>query len=133
MSKNKRPFVAKDSDDDADFELKPEDDLAGEEFEEITEVPAPSAAKKVKVDKASTSVAQKNSEGDAYFELGPKKRLSIRLWQKNILIDIREYYHDKSGEAKPGKKGISLTKEQFQYILDHASEIKNAIKTTSTG
>lgn len=48
------------------------------------------------------------------------------------LIDIREHYNDQTGEAKPGKKGISLTEEQFQYILDHASEIKKAIDTKSS-
>jgi len=48
------------------------------------------------------------------------------------LIDIREYYTDKGGDSKPGKKGISLTEEQFQYVLDHASEIKKAIKAKSS-
>ncbi|KAF9342845.1 hypothetical protein BGX34_007543 [Mortierella sp. NVP85] len=137
MSK-KRPFTIRDSDDDgdADFEPKPEEDLVEEEFEEAAEAPSkPSTPRKVKGEKAikaSGSVALKNSEGETYFELGTKKRLTIGSWRKMTLIDIREYYTDKSGDPKPGKKGISLTEEQFQYVLDHASEIKKAIKAKSS-
>jgi len=46
-----------------------------------------------------------------------------------ILIDIREYYQDKSGESKPGKKGISLTAEQFQAVMDFGPEIAQAIRS----
>ncbi|KAI8604455.1 transcriptional Coactivator p15-domain-containing protein [Dissophora ornata] len=98
----KRPFVVKDSDDDNDGGFQ-----------------------------LQATDARNDSDGQTFFELGSKKRLTIRSWQNMTLIDIREYYADKDGEAKPGKKGISLNKDQFQYILDHASEINDAIKAQS--
>ncbi|KAF9579542.1 Transcriptional coactivator, partial [Lunasporangiospora selenospora] len=67
--------------------------------------------------------------------LGPKKRLTIRKWQDRTLIDIREYYQDKDNQTKPGKKGISLTPEQFQLIQNHSDEISeviNAMKSTGS-
>ncbi|KAG0354693.1 transcriptional Coactivator p15-domain-containing protein [Gamsiella multidivaricata] len=141
-SNNKRSFVVSDSDDgnDSDADFTPKNGKANPSAYEIiddgeSEAEEPKIAtemegsvqKKVKVQK--TSAAKQNSEGETFFELGPKKRLTVRSWQKNTLIDFREYYTDKGGESKPGKKGISLTTEQFQYILDHASEINRAIKS----
>lgn len=60
-----------------------------------------------------------NSEGDHYVTLSESKRLTVRKWNSKLLIDIREYYKDKqSGDWKPGKKGISLTLEQYQVLRD---------------
>jgi hypothetical protein len=59
-----------------------------------------------------------NSDGESYFKLSGSKRLTVRKWKSQILIDIREFYQDKAGEWKPGKKGISLTLEQYQALKD---------------
>jgi hypothetical protein len=38
-------------------------------------------------------------------------------FKEKLLIDIREYYNDKkSGEDKPGSKGIALTLEQWHEL-----------------
>jgi hypothetical protein len=50
-----------------------------------------------------------------------------------VLIDIREYYHDASGTAKPGKKGISLTKDQWNELLAHKDAIQEAIDALEDG
>ena len=46
----------------------------------------------------------------------------MRSWKGRTFIDIREWYVDKSTmDTKPGKKGISLTPEQYQercYSMD---------------
>ncbi|KAF9918900.1 hypothetical protein BX616_004409 [Lobosporangium transversale] len=62
-------------------------------------------------------------------KLGPKRRLTVHKWQNQTLVDIREHFYSKEGIAKPGRKGISLTIDQFKCILDHEFEIKRAIKS----
>ncbi|KAI3643947.1 hypothetical protein MP228_010111 [Amoeboaphelidium protococcarum] len=59
---------------------------------------------------------QKNDQGEYFFTIGNprhKKRVTVRRWKNSTLIDIREFYEDKDGDLKPGKKGISLTAEQW--------------------
>ena len=63
------------------------------------------------------------------FELSGKRRVSVRKFRSSILIDIREYYEDKaSGEDRPGKKGISLTKDQYEKLKELIPEIDAAVK-----
>lgn len=59
-----------------------------------------------------------NSEGESYFKLSESKRLTVRKWKSQVLIDIREFYQDKAGEWRPGKKGISLSLEQYKALKD---------------
>lgn len=70
-----------------------------------------------------------NDAGEATFELSGKRRVTVRKFRSSILIDIREYYEDKaSGEDRPGKKGISLTKEQYEKLKELLPEIDEAVK-----
>ncbi|KAL7412110.1 transcriptional Coactivator p15-domain-containing protein [Mrakia frigida] len=62
---------------------------------------------------------QTNDDGFPYIELGGSKRVSISEYKGKTLVDIREYYTDKSTqEEKPGKKGISLNPEQFKLFAE---------------
>ena len=56
-----------------------------------------------------------NPEGDKYIDLGKKKRAVVRSFKGIPLLDIREYY-EAEGQAKPGKKGISLTIDQVSTL-----------------
>lgn len=53
--------------------------------------------------------------------------MTVRYFRNGVLIDIREYY-DQDGVAKPGKKGISLSKAQWLALQELASDISDAAK-----
>ncbi|TEB38387.1 PC4-domain-containing protein [Coprinellus micaceus] len=77
-------------------------------------------AKKAKRERACKfSRARK---GDKYVDLGKKKRATVRSFKETLLLDIREFY-DQGGEEKPGKKGISLTLEQWKELKAAANTI----------
>lgn len=59
------------------------------------------------------------------FALGGSKiKMGIRKFKTFLLIDIREYYDDKkSGEEKPGKKGISLNPDQWNALVSESANI----------
>ncbi|KAK6047674.1 transcriptional Coactivator p15 [Cooperia oncophora] len=66
----------------------------------------------------------KNADGEEMIELGSMRYVTVRNFRGKMLIDIREYYSDKtSGELRPSKKGISLSKEQYQNLKAVMSDI----------
>ena len=71
---------------------------------------------------STTSGTQMNDEGEEYIDLGKKKRATVRSFKNNVFLDIREYFGP-DGDEKPGKKGITLTKEQWLVLKDHAASI----------
>lgn len=68
-----------------------------------------------------------SSADDVVIELDKKKQVTIRKFNNINLIDIREFYIDKDGEKKPGKKGISLTEDTWYKLLDSTNKIQNAL------
>ncbi|CAA6660410.1 unnamed protein product [Spirodela intermedia] len=59
-------------------------------------------------------------------DISKNRRVSVRCWQGKIVVDIREFY-SKDGKELPGKKGISLTMDQWNILKDHIGEIDKAI------
>merc|ERR1719148_484214 len=68
-------------------------------------------------DKKKTSALEKNESGEQFLKLGAKKRLTVREYKSMVLIDIREFY-EKGDKMLPGKKGISLTLDQFKAVRE---------------
>lgn len=91
--------------------------------------------------KASSSLSEtKEIEGIKYTVDGDEKwitvgtkgtrRVTIREFKGKTYVDIREFYVDKqTSESKPGKKGISLTVEEWHDLL----RVKDAITALAGG
>ncbi|KAI0766837.1 RNA polymerase II transcriptional coactivator, partial [Trametes elegans] len=56
-----------------------------------------------------------NESGEKYIDLGKKRRATVRQFKGATFLDIREFYGDES-DLKPGKKGISLGREQWENL-----------------
>ncbi|XP_068653304.1 RNA polymerase II transcriptional coactivator KIWI-like [Aristolochia californica] len=59
-------------------------------------------------------------------EISKNRKVSVRSWQGKIMVDIREF-NTKDGKEMPGKKGISLTLDQWNTLKDHVTEIDKAV------
>ena len=51
----------------------------------------------------------------------------MRKFKGNVLVDIREFWPTPGGEWAPGKKGISLTLENWNKIKKYMDDIDSAI------
>ncbi|PAV91162.1 hypothetical protein WR25_10973 [Diploscapter pachys] len=113
--------------------VKDESDDSGETSDTSDSAPAPKKAKsddkgsgKGKAAGSGKSNVRKqvNSEGQTMLELGSNKFVTVGEFKGKKLIQIREYYLDKgSGELKPGKKGIALSREQYDQLKGMIGEI----------
>uniref|UniRef100_A0A914VHS1 Transcriptional coactivator p15 (PC4) C-terminal domain-containing protein n=1 Tax=Plectus sambesii TaxID=2011161 RepID=A0A914VHS1_9BILA len=70
----------------------------------------------------------KNNDGEEMIEIGKLRFVCVREFHGKQLIDLREYYNDKSGKMMPGKKGISLSREQYENFKKLIPEIDSKIK-----
>ncbi|XP_052191536.1 RNA polymerase II transcriptional coactivator KIWI-like [Diospyros lotus] len=89
--------------------------------EEYSEGDAP-VSKVAKKDTGDDS----DSEDIFVCQISKNRRVSVRNWQGKVVVDIREFYV-KDGKEMPGKKGVSLSMEQWSKLRDHAAEIDEAI------
>jgi hypothetical protein len=53
--------------------------------------------------------------------------LTVRKWKSSVLVDIREFWTDKDGSEKPGKKGISLSVDQWTRVKDLMEDIDSTV------
>lgn len=62
----------------------------------------------------------------SHLQLSDTRRLSISTFKGQTLLDIREYYL-KDGQLLPGKKGISLSVEQWGALVKAVPEVVGAL------
>ena len=65
-------------------------------------------------------------EKEVKFILDDKKRVTVHKFKGQIKVDIREFYDD-HGEMKPGKKGISLSIDNWNKLKGFIDDIEEAI------
>ncbi|KAH7026170.1 transcriptional Coactivator p15-domain-containing protein [Microdochium trichocladiopsis] len=81
------------------------------------DVAAERAVKPAKKAKTASATSGKDDEGNSFWTLSANRRIGISNFKGKTLINIREYYTDASGDLKPGKKGISLSLEQYASLV----------------
>ncbi|KAJ1512089.1 RNA polymerase II transcriptional coactivator [Coelomomyces lativittatus] len=75
-----------------------------------------SLGKNEKLDTTSSHLNTSNPENDELtYDLGNKKKVSIKAFKNKVYIHVREFY-EKEGDLLPGKKGISLTLDQWKRL-----------------
>ncbi|BGP24960.1 transcription coactivator [Rhodotorula toruloides] len=72
------------------------------------------------------AAVEHNDQGDTYVDLAPLRRVTVRKFKGKTLIDIREFYNGDKGVA-PGKKGISLSVEQWDRLKKAVSTVDELI------
>ncbi|KAJ7924843.1 transcriptional Coactivator p15-domain-containing protein [Mycena leptocephala] len=104
------------------------DELDSEPEAPLRTVKKPSKYKVKAEDSGTECTVEVSSEGDKFIQLGKNKRATVRNFKGATLLDIREYYVDKeSGESKPGKKGVSLTLDQWQELKQATKQLDELI------
>ena len=64
---------------------------------------------------------------EVVFNINSMRRVTLREFRGKTLIDIREYYSDAAGDLRPGKKGISLTEEQWKTLVELMPKINETL------
>lgn len=122
MPKSKEFISSSDSDSDSDQPKQKKKKVEKKEKKETK--------KEVKKEEKSSSGATKVPGGEHMFQLSRMRFATVSEFRGNVMVGIREFY-DAGGELKPGKKGISLTKEQWTRLKEQIDEIDDAIKEFS--
>ncbi|KAH8237972.1 hypothetical protein KR032_009368 [Drosophila birchii] len=89
----------------------------------------PPASKKAKesLPAKSGKAASSGSGGDGPWVLEKLRQVRINDFRGRKMVDIREHY-EKDGDILPGKKGISLSIQQWKKLLEMADEITRAVE-----
>ncbi|KAJ0266056.1 RNA polymerase II transcriptional coactivator KIWI [Hirschfeldia incana] len=79
---------------------------------------------------AKPAESSEESDDIVVCNISKNRRVSVRNWNGKIWIDVREFYV-KDGKTLPGKKGISLSVDQWNILRNHAEGIDKALSDLS--
>ncbi|EXJ73727.1 uncharacterized protein A1O5_03489 [Cladophialophora psammophila CBS 110553] len=74
-----------------------------------------------------SSKPQVDSDGNTYWEISKARRVTLSEFKGKRLVNIREYY-EKDKEWLPGKKGISMSIEQYSALIQIMPQIEAVLK-----
>ncbi|KAL2141798.1 hypothetical protein VTI28DRAFT_1935 [Corynascus sepedonium] len=88
-------------------------------------------SKKSKGDKKAPKDLKQNrdAEGNPYWEIGNNRRIGTSKFKGATLVSIREYYTAPDVELRPGKKGISLSLDQYRALLQVIPELNEQLRS----
>jgi len=66
------------------------------------------------------------------YQLSQNRFISVSDFKGKKRVDIREYYLNDDGERKPGKKGISLSIDEWKKLRDQMKDIDKAVGLLDT-
>ncbi|XP_030365599.1 activated RNA polymerase II transcriptional coactivator p15-like [Strigops habroptila] len=93
---------------------------------------ASKAEKKLKTEAKSSKVPEEamgqGGEEGTMFQIGSTRYVRVSCFKGKVLVDIREFYADKDGDMKPGRKGIALSAEQWNQLKEIIPEVDAAVK-----
>ncbi|GME35507.1 putative RNA polymerase II transcriptional protein [Neofusicoccum parvum] len=84
------------------------------------------APKSKKAKKGQSASKQLDDEGNPFWELSAKRRVTVSEFNGKSLVSIREYY-EKDGKTLPGKKGISLSLDQYNALMGLLPDVEAAL------
>ena len=84
---------------------------------------SPPKVKKVKRDAPETGGSSDSKfDSEGRLELSTNRYVTVREFKGKVYVDIREFY-EKDGKTLPGKKGISLNREQWLNLRDNIDAV----------
>ncbi|NXX42661.1 TCP4 polymerase, partial [Tricholaema leucomelas] len=95
------------------------------------ETPSKSGKKQkpeAKPSKEAENPPGQGSEEEGMFQIGKMRYVRVSCFKGKVLVDIREFYTDKDGDKKPGRKGIALSAEQWNQLKEIIPEVDAAVK-----
>ncbi|KIY03216.1 uncharacterized protein Z520_01683 [Fonsecaea multimorphosa CBS 102226] len=75
-----------------------------------------------------SSKPQVDSDGNTFWEISKARRVTLSEFKGKKLVNIREYY-EKDNEWLPGKKGISMSIEQYTALIQIMPQIESVLKS----
>ncbi|KAI0092980.1 transcriptional Coactivator p15-domain-containing protein [Irpex rosettiformis] len=114
--------------DDSEVDFVDHEEGSTKKRKKATKPSSPKKVAKTEVDEAEPGTLLIDESGNKYIELGKKRRATVSSFKGTVYLNIREFYDAGGGDFRPGKKGISLSTEQWTILKDNAETIDALFK-----
>ncbi|KAI7090518.1 hypothetical protein KC356_g1481 [Hortaea werneckii] len=68
-----------------------------------------------------------DDDGNEFWEISGKRRVQVSTFKGSTFVGIREFY-EKDGKMLPGKKGISLSVDQYNAVVEIMPQVEQVLK-----